>query len=96
MLDQLKAYKKQKTLISRELGISEKNVQDAIEEIITMIKSSNNTITLSSMITMIQENSYSELKVYNESKLAALITMFDTYFEYVFSRDGNRYIFNIK
>lgn len=98
-LEELKMYKKQKILIARDFGMPEKYVQDAIEEILSMIKDAGGSITVSEMENIIRNNPDSEFYVYvdtnNPEKLQQVISYFSSYFNCVFSRDGKRYEFNI-
>ncbi len=100
MLEQLKLYRRQKKMIARQMGIAEKDVQDAIEEILSIIKANSDSATITVIEDTIRNNPDSELAVYvdtnNPDKLTEIIVGFSSYFDYVFSRDGKRYEFNVQ
>lgn len=98
-LEELKIYNKQKMLLAREIGVPEKDIQDAIEEMLQTVKDNGGTATIDELKTAITNDPDSELRVYvvegQEDKLDRLAMTFDAYFDIVFTRDGKRLIFNL-
>lgn len=100
MLEELKIYNRQKRILARDIGIPEKDVQDAVEEVLQIVKNNGGTATLEEIETAIANNPDSELQVYvidgQPDKLQRLMQTFDAYFDVIYTREGKRLDFNLQ